>query len=208
MPAVYEAICGLPSSICPFGHEREGTSEFLRGWSSRKRGCRLRAEHTPTTWGRRTLESERGSGPAGLELRGGCQFGSVRYGALVENDEAYSCHCRMCQKAFGKLFGAFFFALKDSVEWEAGSPAYYRSSKIARRGCCRECGVPHSFEDAKSGEILLTVGNLDEPERLRPVAHFGFEGTKTLELVETRSARTAFSSSHTGRQAKKRATEG
>ena len=122
------------------------------------------------------MESERGSGAAGLELRGGCQCGSVRYRALVENDEAYYCHCRMCQKAFGNLFGAFFFALEDSVEWEAGSPAYYRSSKIARRGFCRECGTPLSFEDAKSGEIHLTVGSLDEPERLRPVAHFGFEG--------------------------------
>ena len=122
------------------------------------------------------MESERGSGAVGLELRGGCQCGSVRYRALVENDEAYFCHCRMCQKAFGNLFGAFFFALEDSVEWEAGSPAYYRSSKIARRGFCRECGTPLSFEDAKSGEIHLTVGSLDEPGRLRPVAHYGFEG--------------------------------
>lgn len=122
------------------------------------------------------MESERGSGAAGLELRGGCQCGSVRYRALVEDDEAYYCHCRMCQKAFGNLFGVFFFALEDTVEWEAGSPAYYRSSKIARRGFCRECGTPLSFEDAESGEIHLTVGSLDEPERLRPVAHYGFEG--------------------------------
>src|SRR5215208_5498507 len=160
----------------PFGHGREGTSGFLRGWSSTRHGCRLRAEHTPTTRGRHTLESERGSGAAGLELRGGCQCGSVRYRALVEDDEAYYCHCRMCQKAFGNLFGAFFFALEDTVEWEAGSLAYYRSSKIARRGFCRECGTPLSFEDAESGEIHLTVGSLDEPERLRPVAHYGFEG--------------------------------
>jgi hypothetical protein len=72
---------------------------------------------------------------------------------LVDDEgEAYYCHRRMCQKAFGNLFGAFFLALGDSVEWEAGHPAYFRSSKIARRGFYRECGTPLSFEDPESGE--------------------------------------------------------
>src|SRR5215217_553996 len=159
----------------PFGHGREGTSGFLRGWSSTRHGCRLRAEHAPTTRGRHTLESERGSGAAGLELRGGCQCGSIHYRALVEDDEAYYCHCRMCQKAFGNLFGAFFFALGESVRWESAEPAYFHSSNIAQRGFCRECGTPLSFAYLGSEEIHLTVGSLDEPGRLRPVAHYGFE---------------------------------
>jgi hypothetical protein len=121
------------------------------------------------------LGSERGSDDDKLEVRGGCQCSSVRYAALVENDEAYYCHCRMCQKAFGNLFGAFFFALEDSLVWEVGEPTYFRSSKIARRGFCRECGTPLSFEDPGSGEFHLSVGSLDEPGRLHPVAHYGFE---------------------------------
>ena len=111
----------------------------------------------------------------GLELRGGCQCGSVRYVAWVESDEAYYCHCRMCQKAFGNLFGVFFDANREEVEWERGHPTYYESSKIARRGFCRECGTPLSFEYLGSEGIDLTVGSLDEPGRLRPVAHYGFE---------------------------------
>jgi hypothetical protein len=47
--------------------------------------------------------------------------------------------------------------------------------------CCRMCqktfgglfGV--SGESLGSEEIHLTVGSLDEPGRLRPVAHYGFE---------------------------------
>ena len=118
---------------------------------------------------------DRRSGGAGLELRGGCQCGLVRYATRVEDDEAYYCHCRMCQKAFGNLFGAFFFALEESVVWEDEEPSYFRSSKIARRGFCRRCGTPLSFEDLESGEVHLTVGSLDEPGQLRPVAHYGFE---------------------------------
>lgn len=110
-----------------------------------------------------------------LSVRGGCQCGAVRYAARVENDEAYYCHCRMCQKAFGNLFGLFCKADKQNVTWEAGEPAYYRSSQIARRGFCRECGSPLSFEYLDDGATHLAVGTLDEPGRLRPVAHYGFE---------------------------------
>jgi hypothetical protein len=121
------------------------------------------------------LRPERASDDTTRELRGGCQCGSVRYAARVEDDEAYYCHCRMCQKAFGNLFGAYFFALGGSVAWESGEPRYFRSSEIARRGFCRECGTPLSFEYLGSEEVHLTVGSLDEPGRLRPVAHYGFE---------------------------------
>ena len=120
------------------------------------------------------MEPERRSDTR-LELRGGCQCGSVRYVALVDDDEAYYCHCHMCQKAFGSLFGAFFLTFRQFVRWEGGEPAFFRSSKIARRGFCRECGTPLSFEYLGSEEIHLTVGSLDEPGRLRPVAHYGFE---------------------------------
>jgi hypothetical protein len=111
-----------------------------------------------------------------MVLGGGCQCGSVRYVARVEDDRAYYCHCRMCQKAFGNLFGVFFGLRGGSVRWEGAEPAYFRSSNIARRGFCRECGTPLSFEYLGSEEIDLTVGSLDEPGRLRPVAHYGFEG--------------------------------
>jgi Glutathione-dependent formaldehyde-activating enzyme len=68
------------------------------------------------------------------------------------------------------LLGAWEF-----VGWETGDPTYLHSSNIARRGFCRECGTPLSFECLGSEEIHLTVGSLDEPGRLRPVAHYGFE---------------------------------
>lgn len=52
----------------------------------------------------------------------------------------------MCQKALGNLFGVFIAVDPENVRWEKGEPAYYHSSKIARRGFCRECGMPLTFE--------------------------------------------------------------
>ena len=36
-------------------------------------------------------------------MTGGCQCGRVRYAAEIDSDEAYLCHCRMCQRATGAL---------------------------------------------------------------------------------------------------------
>jgi hypothetical protein len=72
----------------------------------------------------------------------------------------------MCQKAFGNLFGAFFGVQRDRLTWETGEPAYFQSSRIARRGFCRDCGTPLSFEYRDRDEkVHLSVGRLDEPDR-------------------------------------------
>ena len=111
-----------------------------------------------------------------LIIRGGCQCGSVRYVARAEGDDAYYCHCRMCQRALGNLFGVFVAVGRDSLTWEMGEPAYFHSSQIARRGFCRECGTPLTFEYPDDGrKVDVTVGSLDEPGLVRPAGHFGSE---------------------------------
>ena len=46
-------------------------------------------------------------------LSGGCQCGRVRYSARLESDDAYLCHCRMCQKATGSIFAGLVAAPDD-----------------------------------------------------------------------------------------------
>ena len=52
------------------------------------------------------------------EMTGGCACGKVRYTAQVDNDEAYLCHCRMCQRATGSVSIAFKNMKKADVAWE------------------------------------------------------------------------------------------
>ena len=40
-------------------------------------------------------------------MTGGCQCGRIRYAVEVYDDEAYLCHCRMCQRATGGVSIAF-----------------------------------------------------------------------------------------------------
>lgn len=108
------------------------------------------------------------------EMTGGCQCGRVRYTASIEDDDAYLCHCRMCQRATGGVAIAFKNLKKAAVTW-AREPDRYASSPIARRGFCSTCGTPLTFEFLDGRNIDLTVGSFDDPWRFKPKEHFGSE---------------------------------
>ena len=107
-------------------------------------------------------------------LTGGCLCGSVRYEARPSHRDGYYCHCRMCQLAFGNTRAAYFNLRKSQVTWLT-PPAFYVSSKIARRGFCRRCGSPLSFEFNDSEYMDLSVGSLDDPSAMKPVEHWSVE---------------------------------
>jgi len=107
-------------------------------------------------------------------LTGGCLCGAVRYEARPDHRQGYYCHCRMCQLAFGNTRAAFINLRKAEVTWR-GEPAYFASSRFAKRGFCSRCGTPLSFEYLTSERMDLAVGSLDEPSAIEPVSHFAIE---------------------------------
>jgi hypothetical protein len=107
-------------------------------------------------------------------LTGGCMCGRVRYAATIDDDEAYLCHCRMCQRSSGNVSLAMKNVKKADVRWER-EPDYYPSSPIARRGFCSKCGTSLTFEYPDSPKMDLIVGTFDDPSRFRPDTHFGAE---------------------------------
>jgi hypothetical protein len=111
----------------------------------------------------------------GIQVTGGCQCGHVRYAAVIHDDDAYLCHCRMCQRATGGVSIAFKNMKKADVTWTGAAPDLFASSPIAERGFCARCGTPLTFAFPDSDNIDLTVGSFDEPARFQPRHHFGVE---------------------------------
>jgi hypothetical protein len=107
-------------------------------------------------------------------MSGGCQCGRVRYTAQVASNEAYLCHCRMCQRATGGFAAAFVHLDLAGMEWEQ-EPDWYDSSPIARRPFCSACGTPLGFQFRDGEAIDLTLGSFDNPANFVPVAHAGAE---------------------------------
>ncbi len=110
------------------------------------------------------------------EATGGCQCGAVRYRVKFAGEDAYWCHCRMCQRATGGVAAALVSVARDAVHWTTREPDRFASSPIARRGYCAFCGTPLTFEFADpSANMDLTVGSLDSPSLVRLSSHFGTE---------------------------------
>jgi hypothetical protein len=107
-------------------------------------------------------------------MTGGCQCGRIRYSAQVDSNDAYLCHCRMCQRATGGVSIAFVGIRKDRVTW-ASDPDWYESSPIAHRPFCSACGTPLGFAFPDSETMDLTVGSFDQPSRFVPKHHYAVE---------------------------------
>ena len=97
------------------------------------------------------------------QMTGGCACGRVRYTAAISDDDAYLCHCRMCQRATGSVSIAFKNVKQADVEWEH-EPDWYDSSPIAERPYCRECGTSLGFrfkdgqrEHGPDGRVASTI---------------------------------------------------
>lgn len=110
----------------------------------------------------------------GSRMSGGCACGRVRFEAEVENDEAYVCHCRMCQRATGSISIAFKNLPQAKVSWLSG-PDWFESSPIAKRPYCRECGTSLGFQFREGEKMDLTVAAFDDPAEFMPKHHFGAE---------------------------------
>jgi len=109
-------------------------------------------------------------------ITGGCQCGAVRYALRSVPAKPCICHCRMCQKAMGNLFGAFAGVRHADFEVTRGALSSFQTSDLAERLFCQRCGTPLAYDCVDRSRISVTIGSLDEPERMRPLAQYGAEG--------------------------------
>ncbi len=108
---------------------------------------------------------------------GGCLCGAVRYEVTGPLRDIVNCHCSMCQKLHGS-FGAHTKALKKNIKIVKNDGlAFYKTSDVAERGYCRDCGSSlfwHPFDLDATG---ILAGSLDDTSGLKTMGHI-FTGEK------------------------------
>lgn len=107
-------------------------------------------------------------------LTGGCQCGAVRYTLTAMPTEPSVCHCRMCQRASGGPYMAMTGVRLSQIEWR-GEPKTFASSTICERGFCGRCGTPLTYRLHGRDRISVTIGSLDDPDAVLPIAQNGIE---------------------------------
>ena len=106
----------------------------------------------------------------GETYQGGCLCGATRYVAIGNPLNVRVCHCRMCQKALGAAFNARALFHAEAVSL-SGPISRKNSSADLVRGFCTLCGSTLFSERASLGALGMTLGSLDEPDRLPPAEH-------------------------------------
>lgn len=111
-------------------------------------------------------------------ITGGCLCGAIRYEVHGKALGSMLCQCRMCQKFSGApVLGGTTFYTAD-VNFVKGEPKRYRSSPIANRGFCGDCGTALTYEGTIgtwTQWLMIWTATLDEPEKFPPTYHLGVE---------------------------------
>jgi len=105
---------------------------------------------------------------------GGCQCGAVRFRVTGDLGRPSICHCRMCQKAFGGLYGPLVSVRIADLVWTRGERKRFASSNKVERGFCGDCGTPLTFEWHPK-IIDLAIGAFDDPAPIKPVVQMAVE---------------------------------
>ena len=109
------------------------------------------------------------------KLTGGCQYGALRYEWLERPTHSSVSYCRMCQKASGQPFMALTGGKIEHLRWTRGTLSVFKSSNMAERGFCRDCGTPLTYVFEGTGDISVAVNSLDDPEASPPTRQYGIE---------------------------------
>jgi len=105
-------------------------------------------------------------------FEGGCLCGAVRYRATSVPVRGVICHCPQCRRHSGAPALAFVHFPARNFTWVRGAPKLYQSSEFAQRGFCADCGSTLSMhEEVLADRMLIAVGTLDEPNRVRIEDH-------------------------------------
>ncbi|WP_296584292.1 GFA family protein [Xanthobacter sp.] len=114
-------------------------------------------------------------------LEGGCLCGRMRY-RLERVKSAYWCHCTMCRRASGSAALPWVSVAREDVTFLSGTPAVFESSPGVARRFCGNCGSPIVFDMVRESDVDVTIGTLDDPDRVTPTHHIWF--SSALHMAE------------------------
>jgi hypothetical protein len=128
---------------------------------------------------------------------GACLCGAVTFAIAPPYRWFAHCHCSLCRKHHGSLFGSGLGVARDNLEWLRGTPVrglprvadavvHYRATAAFERPFCRDCGstVPAVSHDERFWHV--PAGLLDGSLSARPRSHI-FVGSKSslYEVTDT-----------------------
>ena len=104
------------------------------------------------------------------EFSGQCLCGAVQYEIRGALNDPHACHCGQCRRQSGHYTATTHVKRTDFSLTEERGLKWYRSSKIAERGFCAECGSPLFWDDGGE-DVYISAGSLNQPTGLNLASH-------------------------------------
>jgi hypothetical protein len=112
-------------------------------------------------------------------LHGSCLCSGIRYEIDASVEDMTNCYCGMCRKAHGAAYATFVTAQSKDFRYTHGEDLVetYASSPGLGRAFCSICGSSFAVIEAKTGELFVAAGTLDDDPGVRLESHI-FVGSK------------------------------
>lgn len=107
---------------------------------------------------------------------GSCHCGRVTFRAAGDPKFISACHCDSCRRTTGAAFSTWVGFPSDRVEWMGESPYFYASSMGVKRGFCKSCGTPLTYQsDRWPDETHFLIGVFRDPSSFAPRSDYMIE---------------------------------
>lgn len=102
---------------------------------------------------------------------GSCLCGAVTFEVSGPFQWMTHCHCSMCRKHHGTLYGTTIGVAKQNFRLVSGEQdiVHYRASPAFERPFCRHCGS--TVPDPSGDSVVVPAGTLQSFEEMKPRAH-------------------------------------
>jgi len=93
---------------------------------------------------------------------GQCLCGEIKYDMFADLSKTGACHCSMCQQQ--NSGSAFHGVMCDTINWTgAAEPKWFRSSELAARGFCENCGTVMAWRfESMADKPVISIGTLND----------------------------------------------
>ncbi|MFT4521027.1 MAG: hypothetical protein ACI9JM_003438 [Halioglobus sp.] len=105
------------------------------------------------------------------KLSGSCMCGSVQYEIAGDLRDVIGCHCSLCRKSSGHYTAATAVAPENLTLLISSGLKWYRSSGVAQRGFCDDCGSTLFWQPDHQKHISIFAGTLDDQTNLFLTSH-------------------------------------
>ena len=119
-----------------------------------------------------------------LSGTGGCLCGAVRFELRGPLRDVVLCHCAMCRETHGHVAAYTAVSRAGLALTEQRGLRWFRSSPIAQRGFCAECGASLFWDGAGRDTISIAAGVLDPPTGLKTVIQLHAHSASDYYRVE------------------------